>query len=154
MHVQYCAWKLGPKDGGAVASVLIHMQNNDIFTTGTSWFFCRKCPHLSHSTHVRGCPCLCVLVFLSTVWVEVLKSSPDKMCLLSFSAFTEKVCVCVWWWGWGGYMSRPLVHYTTTMNNPLKKPLYHNPYASVLRKTLSLHSKETELCDNENIYSL
>lgn len=35
---------------------LIHMKNNDIFTTGTSWFFCRKCPLLSPSTHVSGCP--------------------------------------------------------------------------------------------------
>ena len=42
---------------------LIHMKNNDIFTTGTSWFFCCKCPLLSPSAHVSGCPlffCMCV----------------------------------------------------------------------------------------------
>lgn len=41
------------------------------------------------------------------------------------------------------YMSLPLVRYTTTMNNPLKKPLYHNPYALVLRKTLSWALRDT-----------
>lgn len=47
----------------------IHMQNSDIFTTGTSWFCC-KCLHVSRSTHAGRCPLflLVVLLFLNKVW--------------------------------------------------------------------------------------
>lgn len=99
---------------------LILVQNNDIFTTSTSWFFCSKCLHLSRSTHVGSCR---FLFFLSTVWQKSVEITFCQFDVCYSSAISWKVEKTV-------YTLLHYLRYTTTVNNPLK------PFWSAhLRKT-------------------